>query len=697
MKILFAVIFLLFAFYGKGLRLKDSSYKTRKSSEQQEGLKNDFKKKEYDIAHVGVPAPLAFYPLNINSTTNDLEQRPQYSASASNVDFTSGPANESNGAYQFRGTTDSFIQFPNTDGILDAKYSITLLCWVRPGGQDGPLFNYKIQGAWGVHIWIAHGGKFFNRITKFDGHTFLPHLDTDQALLVGKWYHVAATYDSQTGENSIYVDGVLSKTQNIGTGYRISTNDPAIRMGVKIGDERLFNGAIAQMGIYNVSLNAHQIRAVMNLALQSTPCSGSPCKNGGTCLESGNNLFHCICPDGFTGPRCRQDINECEFQHGGCYDQCVNTEGSYYCACSDPELSLAADKRHCIAEGVGLECEQNDMIIFLPKSLLIGVDRHHLILLDRNCRAYENETHFILTTQLIGCNTKLRKRGDFFIYSNMVTEIPIEENQIITRVRDIMIPFQCFYSKYGVVSSIGIKPVSRKVIFSSRGYGQFTLSLDLFRTSDYQTAYTADDFPVELQLRHRLYFEVRVETKDSRLSILALDCYATPSQDRNSEPRYNLIANGCPVDETVSNHPPPDPQSERWSTEAFQFVNRPTPFVFIHCKVKVCNATDPTSRCAQGCQASRKRRQVKPLPETPDDVYPLAQGPFALHREKRESEDISLKSDMSMRVKRRDIQMPIVAALAVVIGVCLVGIFYMVYQKKQESVRQYQLLYVDDN
>ena len=103
----------------------------------------------------------------------------------------------------------------------------------------------------------------------------------------------------------------------------------------------------------------------------------------------------------------------------------------------------------------------------------------------------------------------------------------------------------------------------------------------------------------------------------------------------------------------MSNHPPPDPQSERWSTEAFQFVNRPTPFVFIHCKVKVCNATDPTSRCAQGCQASRKRRQVKPLPETPDDVYPLAQGPFALHREKRESEDISLKSDLSMRVKRR--------------------------------------------
>ena len=179
------------------------------------------------------------------------------------MEFTSGPANESNGAYQFKGATDSFIQFPNTGGILDVKYSITLMCWVRPGGQDGPLFNYKRQGAWGVHIWIAGNGRFFVRITKFGSHAFLTALSTDQPLEQGRWYHVAATYDSNTGVNSIYVDGVLNKTQNIGTGYRISTNDPAIRMGVKIGDRRLFNGAITQMGIYNVSLTGDQIRTVI--------------------------------------------------------------------------------------------------------------------------------------------------------------------------------------------------------------------------------------------------------------------------------------------------------------------------------------------------------------------------------------------------------------------------------------------------
>ena len=42
-----------------------------------------------------------------------------------------------------------------------------------------------------------------------------------------------------------------------------------------------------------------------------------------------------------------------------------------------------------------------------------------------------------------------------------------------------------------------------------------------------------------------MFFEVQVDTEDDRLTILALDCLATPSQDRNSEPRYDVIKDGC--------------------------------------------------------------------------------------------------------------------------------------------------------
>ena len=147
---------------------------------------------------------------------------------------------------------------------------------------------------------------------------------------------------------------------------------------------------------------------------------------------------------------------------------------SHYSAC----LSFVYSKT---AEGVGIDCGQNDMTITLPKSLLLGLDREHLRLIDVHCKATENATHFFLNTKLTGCKTKLRFKGEYVIYTNMVSEIPIKQNQIVTRVRNAMIPFFCCYSKWGVVSSIGLKPSSKKIILSSKGFGKFTLTLDLFR------------------------------------------------------------------------------------------------------------------------------------------------------------------------------------------------------------------------
>ncbi|CAH3182653.1 unnamed protein product, partial [Porites lobata] len=696
-----------------------------------------------------VPPALAIYPLNGNYTTEDLLRRPAIKGVAHNVELVDGPYNVPDGAYQFKGQANSYIEFPNGNLILDAKYSITLMCWVKPGGKDGPLFNYN-KNDWGVHIWLAQAGRFFVRITKAGSHAFHPFVQTVNPLPIGKWAHVAATYDFNTGYNAIYVDGVLqAPSKNVGRGspsIPISTNDPEVRMGARLSDGRYFNGAICQMGIWNVALTQEQIAVEMmrkkgnfkacarmsaNLSYlhmgyrsleiphfhidlnaysirQPKPCDINPCEHGGKCMNVGNS-FKCLCSKGYTGRTCAQgngdlcllaflydiDIDECAYEKGGCQDICVNTVGSSYCSCSDPEFSLAPDKRHCIAEGVEVDCGQNDMKITLPKSLLKGLDRQHLRLIDVSCRAYENKTHYFLQTQLTGCKTKLRQKGDFFVYTNMVSEIPIKENQIVTRVREAMIPFFCCYSKWGVVSSVGLKPMSKKVIFSSKGFGKFTIFLKLFNKPTFENPFSPKDFPVMFTIRERMYFELHVDTEDRRLAIFALDCFATPSQDRNALPRYDVIKDGCAVDNTVEFHHPPNPQNQRFSLEAFQYVGK-HPYVFMHCRVKICNATDPNSRCARGC-VKRELRSVETLHETADNVYSLAQGPLTLDREKRVANaDEAVKSDQSTHEAERSLQLPVVIALAVVIGVCLVGISYLVWQKKRvKAFRQYKQLYVD--
>jgi type IV secretory pathway TraG/TraD family ATPase VirD4 len=81
---------------------------------------------------------------------------------------------------------------------------------------------------------------------------------------------------------------------------------------------------------------------------------------------------------------------------------------------------------------------------------------------------------------------------------------------------------------------------------SSKSYlsGNFTISLDLFPDQRYVSAYTANDFPINVVLRKRLYFQVNVKSSDSGLSVLAQDCYGTPTQNQNDRLKFSVIKNG---------------------------------------------------------------------------------------------------------------------------------------------------------
>ena len=127
--------------------------------------------------------------------------------------------------------------------------------------------------------------------------------------------------------------------------------------------------------------------------------------------------------------------------------------------------------------------------------------------------------------------------------------------------------------------------------------------------------------------------------------------FITPYDGLNKETLFIAVSR-CAVDNTVEFHHPPNPQKQRFSLEAFQYVSK-HPYVFMHCRVKICNATDPNSRCARGC-VKRELRSVETLHETADNVYSLAQGPLTLDREKRVANaDEAVKSDQSTREAER--------------------------------------------
>ena len=174
------------------------------------------------------------------------------------VNLAPGPCGKMDSSYEFLGTSDSYIEFHNTArGPLDVRESITMLCWLNYGGQQGPIFNYRTSGSWGVHLWVVQG-KLFVRFNRRDYSDTSPLIHTP---LAGGWKFVGASYDHGSGEAKLWVDGVVVQTINIGAGLELATQDD-IRMGVKSHDQRYFKGRIAQMQVYNEALTLGQIQTI---------------------------------------------------------------------------------------------------------------------------------------------------------------------------------------------------------------------------------------------------------------------------------------------------------------------------------------------------------------------------------------------------------------------------------------------------
>jgi hypothetical protein len=84
----------------------------------------------------------------------------------------------------------------------------------------------------------------------------------------------------------------------------------------------------------------------------------------------------------------------------------------------------------------------------------------------------------------------------------------------------------------------------------------------------------------------------------------------------------------CPKDDTVRYHSSRKVDSQRFSLEAFKFISN-HPFLFIHCRVRICNGSDSQSRCARGCESRGRGRRAA----EDHHLYGLSEGPFLLDNE----------------------------------------------------------------
>ena len=122
--------------------------------------------------------------------------------------------------------------------------------------------------------------------------------------------------------------------------------------------------------------------------------------------------------------------------------------------------------------------------------------------------------------------------------------MPVERG--ISRLKKVDVPFSCVYPTSQSVSSFGfqLKQVVPKLVKEERGFGNFQVKIDLYSDSTYSRALSGQNYPLEVEVQDRVYFEVNIDTTDPRLKVFAENCSATPTQNRNDPRRYWLIQNG---------------------------------------------------------------------------------------------------------------------------------------------------------
>ena len=195
-----------------------------------------------------------------------------------------------NNALDFDGTDDN-VSIP-TATAFDLTTALTIEAWIKPVGtgaatQDvickssntqntGYIFPRTDDNWLNLRLWMFRGGGW--------GQYTVPY-----SANIGKWHHVAATYNGTSVV--IYIDGVVTPTTTSGTivSGAIATNTNPLTLGNQPGFAEYYRGGLEDARVYNAVLTQAQIQADMFSTSSALPGNQVAFYNFDQGVAGGNN------------------------------------------------------------------------------------------------------------------------------------------------------------------------------------------------------------------------------------------------------------------------------------------------------------------------------------------------------------------------------------------------------------------------
>ncbi|XP_063463606.1 deleted in malignant brain tumors 1 protein [Pan paniscus] len=284
-------------------------------------------------------------------------------------------------------------------------------------------------------------------------------------------------------------------------------------------------------------------------------------------------------------------------------------------------------------DSTNLLCLPNHMQASVSRSYLqsLGFSASDLVISTWNgyyeCRPQITPNLVIFTIPYSGCGTFKQADNDTIDYSNFLTAAV--SGGIIKRRTDLRIHVSCRMLQNTWVDTMYIANDTIQV--EEVQYGNFDVNISFYTSSSF--LYPVTSRPYYVDLNQDLYVQAEILHSDAVLTLFVDTCVASPYSNDFTSLTYDLIRSGCVRDDTYGPYSSPSLRIARFRFRAFHFLNR-FPSVYLRCKMVVCRAYDPSSRCYRGC-VLRSKRDVGSYQEKVDVVL----GPIQLQTPPRREEE----------------------------------------------------------
>ena len=162
-------------------------------------------------------------------------------------------------ALEFDGS--NYVEVPDSDS-LDIEEEITIAAWIFPkltGSQWQGIVTKGLDAQENYELLINTGG-FMHTGWLFDTGRLWADRGAAGTLSADKWQHIAVTY--KPGEWVSYLNGEVVDRLTNANGKMVTDDEPLI-----IGDERpmnrLFQGIIDEVAVFNRALSQDEIKEIM--------------------------------------------------------------------------------------------------------------------------------------------------------------------------------------------------------------------------------------------------------------------------------------------------------------------------------------------------------------------------------------------------------------------------------------------------